>query len=93
VLLSEQDPASYPTSNARGNARDRGKGRRTMEMSATVRWMPRTVRGSAVKADYAPGLESRVRGNAQAQVRRGAVGNVPQGNALAAYSTHQPQSN
>src|SRR5215469_15248766 len=38
-------------------------------------------------ADYAPGLESRVRGNVQAQVRRGAVGNVPRGNALAAYST------
>ena len=58
-----------------------------MEMSATVRWRPRTARGSAVKADYAPGLESRVRGNVQAQVRRGAVGNVPRGNALAAYST------
>ena len=60
-----------------------------MEMSATVRWRPRTARGSAVKADYAPGLESRVRGNVPAQVRRGAVGNVPRGNALAAYSTQE----
>src|SRR6266566_7271766 len=66
-----------------------GKDRRTMEMSATVRWRPRTARGSAVKADYAPGLESRVRGNVPAQVRRGAVGNVPRGNALAAYSTRE----
>jgi len=46
------------------------------------------ARAARVKADYAPGLESRVRGNVQARVRRGAVGNMPQGNALAAYSTH-----
>jgi hypothetical protein len=39
-----------------------------MEMSATVRWRPRTARGEAVKADDAPGLESRVRGNVQARV-------------------------
>jgi len=40
-------------------------------MSATVRWRPRTARGSAVKADYASGLESRVRGNVQARFGEG----------------------
>jgi hypothetical protein len=32
-------------STAEGNASDMGKGRRAMEMSAIVRWRPRTARG------------------------------------------------
>jgi hypothetical protein len=45
VLLSNQDPAFYLTSNAWGNAQDRAKGRRAVEMSAIVRRRPRTARG------------------------------------------------
>src|SRR5258708_21511169 len=68
-------------SNAWGNAQDKGKGRRVMCKGSTC-GAPDGVK-SPGKMKHRPGEPVALKD--ARRVREGAVGNVPQGNALAAY--------
>ncbi len=64
-----------------------------MKVSAAVRWRPRTERGSAGKRRLRsrPG-EPCARKRARTGSEEGGWKRTRKGNALAAYPTHQPQS-